>query len=278
SDANNCGSCGKVCSAANLTGRACVGSSCTGVCQSGFLNCNNNYGLDGCETNSNGSVDHCGGCSLACSSNHVTGRACSGGNCTGTCSGAWLDCDTDLRSNGCEKNGDTDATHCGACNNACQYGYCSGGDCLFTRWGTYTPGPSSENRGPSTAQGFAIPVSSTTTLKALGIRTGNVAGSVHVRLALYADTGGIPNGLLAQTGSLTAVVNGATEGPVPEISLAPGQYWLFMVSDATVRLTTLAITANWFSAPLTFGAYPTTLPPLTGAAVAEANFYIVTTP
>lgn len=203
----------------------------------------------------------------------------SGPDTSCACQGSHLDCNGDIDTDGCEADGDSDPAHCGDCSTACTYDYCAAGECVFTRWGTYTPGASSENRGANALQGLRLPVSASTTLRALGIRTGAVIGTPHVRLALYRDVSGAPGALVAQTEELTAVSSGATEGPVTPTALTPGTYWLFFISDATLRVTTLGITAEyWAVSPFTFGPLPPTLPGLTGATLAEANVYVVTTP
>jgi hypothetical protein len=191
----------------------------------------------------------------------------------------WLNCDTDYATNGCEIDGSSNASNCGGCGTICTYGYCSGQACVFTRRGTYGPGPTSENRGANALQGMPITIGAATTVKALGIRTGAITGTPHVRLALYADSGGAPQGLVVQTAELTAVANGVTEGMVTATAVAAGNYWLFLVSDATLRIQVQSITANWWTrTPYTYGVFANSLPGLTSVALAEGNLYAVTTP
>jgi hypothetical protein len=278
-DPDNCGACGTVCSSNHLTGRDCSNGTCAGTCQSGWANCNTNLQSDGCETNITNDVSNCGACGRVCSTNHVSSRACSSSTCTGSCSAPWLNCDGNLQTNGCETDGANDAANCGACNSACTYGYCASQLCAFTRRGTFGPGPNSENRGANALQGFQITISVATTLKALGIRTGAITGTPRVRLALYRDSAGAPQQLVAQTGELTAVVNGLTEGMVTATAVAAGNYWIFLVSDATLRIQTQAITGMWWTrANHAYAPFPQTLPGLTGATLAEGNLYAVTTP
>jgi Cys-rich repeat protein len=115
-DVNHCGSCGNTCGADGGTANAC----CNSVCK---------------DTRTD--PDHCGACNaVACSGNHVTSRTCSAGQCTSACASGYADCDSDLRTNGCEvniANGDPD--HCGACvgkscsgNNVTRT--CTGGMCV----------------------------------------------------------------------------------------------------------------------------------------------------
>jgi hypothetical protein len=105
------------------------------VCRAGFLDCNRRAS-DGCEVDMTKDPDHCGSCTIACSTAGTAARACTAGVCKPTCDGAHLDCDTDGK-NGCEvdKLGDTD--HCGSCTIACSVAgtsarACNGGVCKAT--------------------------------------------------------------------------------------------------------------------------------------------------
>ncbi len=53
---------------------------------------------------------------------------CVSTTCDATCEGAWLDCDTDLETNGCEADSDADLAHCGGCSQTCD-GVCEAGEC-----------------------------------------------------------------------------------------------------------------------------------------------------
>lgn len=64
SDPNNCGACGRVCSAFGAQSVGCSGSTCTMVCDDNHADCNGNPS-DGCETDLT-SPDHCGSCTLVC--------------------------------------------------------------------------------------------------------------------------------------------------------------------------------------------------------------------
>jgi hypothetical protein len=73
---NNCGGCGNVCALANATA-GCSGSACSiSACTAGFANCNG-VTSDGCEVNTNTSVNNCGSCGHACGANQI----CSNGTC-----------------------------------------------------------------------------------------------------------------------------------------------------------------------------------------------------
>jgi hypothetical protein len=115
-DVNNCASCGHVCNLANAvsacTSSSCVVSSCTGA----FLNCNG-VQSDGCETNTNTDINHCGSCANVCNG----GKVCVNGNCVcgsgeTLCAGVCVD-------------EQTDNNNCGACGQVCTGTTCATGYC-----------------------------------------------------------------------------------------------------------------------------------------------------
>ncbi len=75
SNAANCGTCGRACSFPNATA-LCTASVCAlGACNAGFADCDG-IAANGCEVNTQTSLDHCGACERSCS----TGR-CAVGLC-----------------------------------------------------------------------------------------------------------------------------------------------------------------------------------------------------
>jgi len=112
-----CGSCFNACSVANGT-PGCSGSACTvAACNAPFRDCNLVVG-DGCETNSNSSLTHCGGCNQACTVANGN-PVCNNGACNvASCTAPFLDCNT-TPGDGCEINSNTNSLHCGGCNQAC---------------------------------------------------------------------------------------------------------------------------------------------------------------
>lgn len=128
-DASNCGGCGIACSAANGSARCATGMCAINACNPGFADCDGVY-VDGCETNTNTSVNNCGACNGACNLVHAQ-PTCTAGKCAvSSCDFPYADCDG-LPANGCEINLRTDAAHCGSCALACAAGHlCVAGVCV----------------------------------------------------------------------------------------------------------------------------------------------------
>lgn len=130
-DPNNCTGCGLVCSNNHMAKRTCD-DGCNGTCAAGFQDCNGDKLKDGCEINIASDVKSCGGCGLACSNNHVT-ASCTAGECDGTCTANFADCNGDKRKDGCESDARTDVKNCGGCGIACSVNHvkasCKAGEC-----------------------------------------------------------------------------------------------------------------------------------------------------
>jgi hypothetical protein len=128
SDPKNCGGCDMVCSNNHANPR-CAGGTCNGACSKNFQDCNGDKLSDGCESDSRSDVENCGGCAVACSTNHVK-PLCSASTCGGGCEGGFADCNGNKQTDGCEINTLTDAKNCGSCGKPCPAGQsCGGGKC-----------------------------------------------------------------------------------------------------------------------------------------------------
>ncbi|MDP3498794.1 MAG: hypothetical protein Q8S33_00620 [Myxococcales bacterium] len=99
SDVTNCGRCGNACMVANATPRCLAGQCEIGQCTAPFDDCNGRL-TDGCEENTQTSVNHCGMCGRRCVATNAT-SSCAAGQCTFTCNPGFFDLDTDAN-NGCE--------------------------------------------------------------------------------------------------------------------------------------------------------------------------------
>jgi hypothetical protein len=126
----HCGYCGNACSFSQATAKCDAGTCVLSACNDGYGNCDQND-LNGCETNTNSNVLHCGTCSIKCKPGVNATTSCVGGKCLNTCVSPWVDCDTDLN---CETNAATDPLNCGGCGLACSSNHvpvrvCSFGAC-----------------------------------------------------------------------------------------------------------------------------------------------------
>jgi hypothetical protein len=126
-----CGSCTNNCNKEH-TDAFCNGGNCNIIgCNDGYADCDLDV-TNGCETDVNVDMAHCGGCNLACDFANAS-EQCVGGDCVfNTCEQGFADCDNDP-SNGCEVELATDLDHCGTCNNACDLDHatatCTNGTC-----------------------------------------------------------------------------------------------------------------------------------------------------
>ncbi|MCX7958294.1 MAG: choice-of-anchor D domain-containing protein, partial [Deltaproteobacteria bacterium] len=116
-DNSNCGGCRKICGNKS----SCKNGSC--VCESGYLNCDNDFATNGCEVDKNTDPAHCGDCITNCGQNSV----CVSGFCG--CQNDYKNCNNRL-DDGCEVNIKINANHCGDCNVKCgPNAFCDNGQC-----------------------------------------------------------------------------------------------------------------------------------------------------
>jgi len=73
---------------------------------------------------------YCGSCEQGCSSNHLT-PSCVAGKCVGPCDYGHGDCNSDLRSDGCETDLSS-PTNCRACGTVCAVDLYAAGQCDLT--------------------------------------------------------------------------------------------------------------------------------------------------
>lgn len=134
-DVARCGACANRCAVANATARCVAGRCAVGACAAGFAACDSDPG-NGCETSTETSVMHCGGCGQACAAPANAAATCEAGRCSFTCQPGFADCDGNA-SNGCEVDTRSSATHCGACNRGCALSnataQCAGSRCTVAQ-------------------------------------------------------------------------------------------------------------------------------------------------
>ena len=134
-DPNNCGGCGNVCSAPNVSVPRCSAGACAvQQCTNGYANCNGLFS-DGCEVNTNTSLANCGACNQACSLPFAT-PMCTSGTCqVQSCNPGYRNCNA-VTSDGCEVNVTNDPNNCGACGTVCSRPNtapsCASSTCSFT--------------------------------------------------------------------------------------------------------------------------------------------------
>lgn len=136
---SDCGTCNQDCTSSNGTPSCASGVCSIANCTAPSADCNGLIG-DACETNTNTSMAHCGGCNSVCDANATNGtRVCSGGQCVLTCGAGFGDCDGNT-ANGCETRLNT-LSDCGACGQTCSRSNagasCSTGSCVM---GACNPG------------------------------------------------------------------------------------------------------------------------------------------
>ena len=130
---NHCGKCNLPCSTNHVSPPTCTGGQCSGGCESGWADCDDNKRSNGCETDISTNVAHCGGCTRSCSTNHVSSPTCTGGQCTGACESGWGDCNDDKLYDGCETDLNNDSNNCGTCKKSCLNDFqCVNGQCRCT--------------------------------------------------------------------------------------------------------------------------------------------------
>jgi hypothetical protein len=112
--------------------RHCYLGSC--LCEPNRADCNA-VTKDGCESDVASDPDHCTGCFVECSGNHMATRTCNNG-CDGSCSAGYEDCNADKQADGCETSIASNVDDCGGCGMACSDDNiktaCSGGACTGT--------------------------------------------------------------------------------------------------------------------------------------------------
>jgi hypothetical protein len=113
-DEDHCGDCDTVCENEHGT-TECTDGECVPRCASGYFNCDGDPS-NGCETNTDTTESHCGGCGNKCNPDNATGT-CTDGVCRVKCETGFEDCDGDAK-NGCEADLSAPET-CGSCDNFC---------------------------------------------------------------------------------------------------------------------------------------------------------------
>ncbi|MBL8916930.1 MAG: hypothetical protein JNM17_39870 [Archangium sp.] len=140
-DINNCGMCGRACSAPNVSVPACIAGSCRiQFCAANFVDCNLQFN-DGCEVNTTSNINNCGACGNLCSFPNAT-PVCSASSCQiQSCNATWRNCNS-IAGDGCEINIENNPDACGNCTTICpnrpnSVRYCSLNACGFSCTGGF---------------------------------------------------------------------------------------------------------------------------------------------
>jgi hypothetical protein len=135
----HCGMCGSTCRSTTNQPATCATGACVRTCNPGFGDCDGRID-NGCEVNTNTSMNNCGRCGAACApSTPNTNATCTQGTCQSTCRSGYRDCDMNP-ANGCESQSSSDARNCAFCGVDCTMalrpantvGSCMSSACRFT--------------------------------------------------------------------------------------------------------------------------------------------------
>jgi alpha-tubulin suppressor-like RCC1 family protein len=135
SNVSSCGVCGAACAVPGAIAACTAGVCAIDRCNAGYGDCNLAIG-DGCETNLQNDVAHCGACGATCPALENASPVCRMGACqVGVCASGFGNCD-DNAANGCETDTRTAPDHCGACGTVCSApanadATCAAGACGF---------------------------------------------------------------------------------------------------------------------------------------------------
>jgi hypothetical protein len=128
-DVQHCGACQNACPRETATSTCVAGACQVAQCPSPQQrDCNRAIG-DGCETDVQTDVKHCGACGTECGSAGTKQARCSEGKCQLSCAPGFGDCDGQP-ANGCETNLQENSDHCGRCSFGCNGVSCGEGVCV----------------------------------------------------------------------------------------------------------------------------------------------------
>jgi hypothetical protein len=158
--------------------------------------------------------------------------------CAFECDSTYGDCNDNLDADGCETWLAVE-DNCGTCGNTCDQGLlCADGACAITN----THGNDQEfNEGNTSTANYLLgnsvylPAGKVTHLSLIAKQ-----GGQKVKLALYADQGGNPGALVAQTPETDVQVGNLEISVGDAVDVAAGDYWLLAVydQDASVGIDT----------------------------------------
>lgn len=214
---NHCGACGSSCPSRPHATSTCASGTCDFTCDGGWADCDGIPG-NGCETNVQTDVNHCGSCPSLCDPNHAT-PSCVNGSCTvETCDAGWGDCNANV-SDGCETDLASTVASCGACGSSCSSAHgvpsCTNGSCSIacaTLWG---------NCNGNVSDGCETSLSSdTSNCGSCGTTCTTIFGSPSCTTGLCSSACGVQGGKSIQLVDRQVALNQSPEAAVD----APGGY------------------------------------------------------
>ncbi len=170
SSLGNCGVCGRVCATPANGSPVCIQGVCgLGACNTGFGDCDGNA-ANGCETNLNTNVSHCGGCGVRCAAPTGGSVSCSAGRCVQACPSGQQNCGGVCRPSGaCTSAGNggcqTAGTFvCSGTAAACSAAPRTSGTCATPSGGVCTAGGNCVcSSGLTNCSGVCLNLTNTTT-------------------------------------------------------------------------------------------------------------------
>ncbi len=137
SNVASCGACGNVCRVANGSATCDMGMCLVGACTGTRRDCDRDA-ANGCETDTQSNINHCGSCGRVCPSPPNAAGNCTAGVCGFTCTDGFADCNG-VPEDGCEVNLSASPENCGRCMNRCATAgataACTNGQCAVGRCG-----------------------------------------------------------------------------------------------------------------------------------------------
>jgi hypothetical protein len=266
-DPNHCGNCTTVCSAADAGDPGDAGT-ITAVCSSGTCQIECDGGLSQCGEqcfNENTDPNNCGNCGVGCDGGLCNqGSCCPPGNviCSGTCT---------------DTTGDNN--NCGSCGHVCDAGSCISSTCTVSttyKVGNYTLFTGKSSHSPDFLLGSQLTLTKAAKLIDFGVIS--ISTGQDVTMALYTDSGGAPDTLVAYTTSTALTGSDQQLAPNTNASLSAGNYWIMAVynNTASVGYDTSITTAQVDYISFTYGGtLPTTFPTPTIYDGQRFNYYLV---
>jgi hypothetical protein len=125
--------------------------------------------------------------------------------------------------------------------------------------------------------GSLAPLATGGALNSLSVYVGNTSGTAHLRLALYADNGGSPGTLIAQTNPVTAQVGWNSIYTTTTQAISAGNYWIVAQTDDPNTVYRMASgmsgtnAVGWAAQP--YGPFPPTATGWVGQSAMAFSMY-----